>query len=352
MKTILYITNIEVPYKVKFFNELAKHCDLTVLYEREKSSNRNNEWSKSQNIYYKKEYLNGINVGNENSFSLKIFKYLFNKYDEVIISCYNSPIQMLAIIVMRMLHKPYIISIDGELFIDADKSKSKIKKFFLRGAKKYLAAGEQCANNLKKAISNSDVATYYFSSLSESELKINNSKCNTRKRGDEILVVGQYFDYKGMDIALEAAKKNPDLRYKFIGMGKRTDLFIKQKDAESVHNVEIIPFLQKEDLENEYCKCSMLVLPSRQECWGLVINEAASFGTPIVATNGSGAAIEFLSDKYSKFIAEAGNADDLYEKINLLLHNDNDLYSNDLVNKSRNYSIEHMVYEHCCALEL
>ena len=36
-KKILYISNIEVPYRVSFFNEFAKHCDLTVLYERKKS---------------------------------------------------------------------------------------------------------------------------------------------------------------------------------------------------------------------------------------------------------------------------------------------------------------------------
>ena len=56
MKKILYITNIEVPYRVKFFNELAKYCDLTVLYERSKSSNRDGSWSSSEKINYKALY--------------------------------------------------------------------------------------------------------------------------------------------------------------------------------------------------------------------------------------------------------------------------------------------------------
>ena len=68
MKKILYITNIEVPYRVKFFNELAKHCDLTVLYERSKSSNRDGSWSSSEKINYKALYLDGIKIKNENSY--------------------------------------------------------------------------------------------------------------------------------------------------------------------------------------------------------------------------------------------------------------------------------------------
>lgn len=57
-----------------------------------------------------------------------------------------------------------------------------------------------------------------------------------------------------------------------------------------------------------------MVLHSRQECWGLVINEAASFGTPIVSTYSCGAIVEFLNDKYSEFMAKPNNPEDLYQK--------------------------------------
>ena len=93
MKKVLYLTNIEVPYRVCFFNELAKHCDLTVLYERKKSSNRNNEWSKSEKHIFKSKYLNGIKIKAENAFSFGILKEIFSDYDVVIVGCYNSPVQ-------------------------------------------------------------------------------------------------------------------------------------------------------------------------------------------------------------------------------------------------------------------
>jgi glycosyltransferase involved in cell wall biosynthesis len=111
-------------------------------------------------------------------------------------------------------------------------------------------------------------------------------------------------------------------------------------------NIEIIPFLQKEDLNNEYKRCALMLLPTRQESWGLVVNEAASFGTPIVSTYGSGAAVEFLSDKYTKYLAEPNDVDSLYSCVRQCLADNSTEYSKYLKAFSRNYSIERSVSLH------
>lgn len=355
MKKILYITNIEVPYKVKFFNELAKHCNLTVLYERRLSDNRNKNWSKSEQIKYNVEYLDGIKIGNEFSFSVKFLKYAVSKkYDSIIISCFNSPVQMMMSVFMKAFNKPYILSLDGEIFLNGPGVKSKLKRYFLSGAKKYLTAGEASAQSLRKIINTKEVIPYYFSSLTDSEIEEHILSAKEINRDNTVLVIGQYFDYKGMDIAFQAAKLSPSVKYKFVGMGERTKMFIDEQHTEAASNVEIIPFLQKKDLEQEYKKAALLVLPSRQECWGLVINEAASFGTPIVSTTGSGAAVEFLSGNYDKYLACPENAEELCSKILLALDDKQGYpeYSKYLIEKSREYSIQKMVIQHCKALDL
>ena len=352
MKKVLYVTNIEVPYRVRFFNQLAEHCDLTVLYGREKGAQRNGKWSKSQSISHKALYLKGFKLGLEDTFSFGILKHVFSKqYDAVVLGCYNSPTQMLAILAMRLFRKPYILNIDGEVFVGEKGFKNKLKKFFLSGASHYVAAGEKSAESLKAIVKNKPITSYYFSSMSEEELKHNaNIGCNP---GQTVLVVGQYLDVKGIDVALEAAKMDDSFQYKFIGMGAQTQEFIEKYQAASVKNVEFIPFLQKQDLEKEYQTCGVFVLPSRQECWGLVVNEAASFGTPIVSTWGSGAGVEFLADEYPCYLANPGDHKDLYQKIKAALLDENkEEYGRFLLEKSKKYSIEQAVEAHCRVLEI
>ena len=350
MKKVLYVSNIEVPYRVRLFNELAKHCELTVLYETEKTDIRNNEWSKSEISFYKKKYIGGKRIKAENSFSLKAVKEVFCDYDVIVIGCFNSPVQLLMMLTMRLLRKPYILNLDGEIFADGKDLKSALKRFFLKGAEKYLVAGNEAIASLKKIIHNKEMIPYYFSSLSDAELSEN---AHSKKENDGfVLVVGQYLDVKGMDVALECAKLNPDIRYKLVGMGSRTELFKEKYCTSNVKNVEIVPFLKKEELAEEYKKCSLFVLPSRQECWGLVINEAASYGIPIVSTYGSGAAVEFLAKDYPQYLAIPGDAHSLLCCIESALKGDREEYSRYLIEKSKQYSIEKGVKAHIEAFGL
>lgn len=343
---VLYLTNIEVPYRVRFFNELAKHCDLTVLYERHRSANRDSAWAGSEERAFKAEFLRGISLGNENAFSLGIFKWILGGYDAIVVGCFNSPVQLLAMLTMRLFRRPFFINSDGEAFLSGSGVKAKLKRFLLSGAKGYFAAGEQSARTMSDALKR-EVTPYYFSSLSDSEVA--EHAHITGSREDALLVVGQYFDYKGMDVALEAAKMDPSVRYRFVGMGKRTEQFLQERMPKPLPNVEVIPFLQKQELERAYQTCAAVVLPSRQECWGLVINEAASFGTPIISTWGSGAAVEFLGEGYPQLLAQPGDPEDLYGKIRTFRAMDGEeraAYSRYLREKSKAYSIEKGVAAH------
>ena len=348
MKKVLYISNIEVPYRVRFLNQLSKECDLTVLYERKRSSNREKNWAKSAECEYRTKYLRGIKLGGEYSLSLGILKEIFSGYDCVIIGCYSSVVQMMAILAMRLLRKPYFLNLDGEPYVDKNGFKSKVKRFFLCGADKYVVAGNRAAESLRQVVGQKQVFPYNFSSLSRDEVQ-NHIQAKVDQRNDVALVVGQYFDYKGMDVALKAAEMDPHHQYKFVGMGKRTGLF--ENDFHIPDNVQIIPFLPKEELEREYQSCAMLVLPSRRECWGLVINEAASYGMPIVSTWGSGAAVEFMAEAYPQYLATPADPEDLLRCIDLCRHSgDQEQYSEYLKKRSQEYHIEQNVQAHVMAL--
>lgn len=336
MKKILYLSNIEVPYRVRFFNELAKHCRLTVLYESRSCQHRDPRWAKSEEKKFRAEYL-----------TESLLSVLQESYDTVILGCYHTPMQIFAAALLRLRNIPYVINLDGEPYLDGNGMKARCKRLLLDGGAAYLTAGERAARSLQDLAANRCVTPYYFSSLSGQEAR---RELPREKRTDTILVVGQYLPYKGLDVALEAARMDKTLHYRFVGMGARTEKM--KRENRIPENVELVPFLSREALEREYMRCALLVLPSRRECWGLVINEAASFGTPVVSTWGSGAAVEFLSEKYPQYLAEPGDAADLLCCIRrCLAAEDNEAYGAFLREKGLRYNLEHSVRIHMEALE-
>ena len=156
MKKVLYMTNIEVPYRVRFFNELAKYCDLTVLYEKHSSESRDITWAKSEHTHHCRKYLK-----KESLFFTGILKHVRTGYDTIIVGCYNSPVQMLAMLYMRLMRIPFIINLDGEPFLEGKGIKNRLKRFFLSGAEQYLVAGEKAAESLKKAVGRKTVIPYH-----------------------------------------------------------------------------------------------------------------------------------------------------------------------------------------------
>ena len=67
MKKILYMTNLPVPYKIDFFNELGRNMNLTVVFERRKASDREDSWLSSSFLNFNAVFMNGKEYGNEGS---------------------------------------------------------------------------------------------------------------------------------------------------------------------------------------------------------------------------------------------------------------------------------------------
>ena len=100
---VLFTANIPSPYRVDFFNELGKLCDLTVIYEREHSIVRNSRWYGRGARNYHEVYLKGIKTGEAETISLEIIKYISDRsFDRIIVGMYSSPTSMIAIEYMRL----------------------------------------------------------------------------------------------------------------------------------------------------------------------------------------------------------------------------------------------------------
>lgn len=344
-KRVLYLTNLPAPYKVEFFDALAKTCDLTVAYERVSSKKRDKKWNVQKKTHkYREIWLEGIQTGEEGSVDLSVIRLLrAEKYNVILINGYSSLTEIMAIIYLRIRGDCFGIVCDGLLENRESRFKNYFKTFLITSADFWLSSGEMTDHVLMQhGAVRKRIFRYPFSSVSEADIErktydrfFYKQKIGCRSKY-MILYAGQGIYRKGIDILLDAVKGlDVDYRLYLVGTGN-----VAEADS---GKIEVVPFLNKEDLKLYYMAADVFVLPSREDIWGLVINEALGYGTPVVATDRCGAALEMLRDGYNGAIVPIENAKELQQKINEILQSDYyESYTKHAVATAEKYTIEKM----------
>jgi glycosyltransferase involved in cell wall biosynthesis len=109
--------------------------------------------------------------------------------------------------------------------------------------------------------------------------------------GCTFLYVGRFSQEKGVDVLLRAFRDVPG-RLVLAGTGPQED----QVRAIADDRVELLGHVARENLPALYASADCLVLPSRSEAWGMVLNEAAAAGLPLVATDAAGGGYDLIEE--------------------------------------------------------
>lgn len=96
----------------------------------------------------------------------------------------------------------------------------------------------------------------------------------------------------------------------FIGRGPLKESLRHQAEALGVEAV-FAGFREGADLARHYLAADFLVLPSDNDSWGLVINEAMAAGLPVIASDACGATPDLVLDGVTGYGFRAGDAGDL-----------------------------------------
>lgn len=152
----------------------------------------------------------------------------------------------------------------------------------------------------------------------------------SKKNADRcrLLFIGFDWQRKGGDIAFETLLKLEE-------MGIPSELIVCGcvPPASYRHpHMKIIPFLDKNDpaqnqeFEQLYLSSHFLLLPTRNECFGIVFCEANAFGLPVIAT-ATGGTPETVKDGENGFLLPFAARGDAYASIIADLFHDEQRYS-------------------------
>jgi glycosyltransferase involved in cell wall biosynthesis len=361
---VFFLTNLPAPYRALFFAELGKLCDLTVFYERNSASNRNDKWNAQTENTYRVIFLKGKKIGEDNSFCPEIIRYLSSdKYDKYIVGMYSTFTAMIAITYLKYHHIPFYLSTDGG-FIQKDFALIyQIKRYFIGAASYWLCPCDMAVDYFvyygairKKAYK------YLFTSLTEHDIKVaykmkQEGKQLLRKKLDMkekyiLLSVGR-FSYeggygKGYDTLLSASMSFSDDIGVYIVGDEPTDEFLKWKEEKKLDHIHFVGFKEKQELAEYYTSADAFILLTRKDVWGLVINEAMSFCLPIITTKQCIAGLELVDDGVNGYLVNAGDIHASINAVNQVFANSYKTYLMGIESRRRieEYTIENMAYTH------
>ncbi len=356
---ILFITNLPSPYRVSFFNELGKQCALTVCFERHSAADRDSKWVNRDQKNFREIYAKVTPVGADQSRGNGIVEVIKQEeFDHLIITGYASPAVMRAIAYCRRHKIPYYIESDGAFYQKDRFPKNIVKKYLLCGAKAHFTTCEEHIRYLNSlGISRERINKYYFTSLAQSDILAEPlnvaEKANIRQtlgmtEKNVVLSVGQFIHRKGYDVLLNACQSLPSTVGVYIVGGTPTDEYLSLKETYKLDHVHFVDFMTKEQLKQWYFAADCFVLPTREDVWGLVINEAMAYGLPIITTDHCIAGLELVTNGENGYIIPVENAEILSEKINLIINSDQVLENmgRSSIEKIQWYTFENMAKVH------
>lgn len=351
---VLYLTNCPAPYRVKFFNELTKYCELTVVFEMDHAKNREDKWKSDEKYKFTAVHLKSLYCRQESALCPSVVKYLKDfKDDIIVVGGYSTPTGMLSIIYMNMHRIPYILNCDGGMVKDDSKLKYHIKKYFIGSAFAWLSTGEMCKQYLLHYGATEDrIYCYPFTSVRQNDIRKvdSNQKVELRrqlaiKENKMILFVGSFIYRKGLDILLEACYDMEDVALVLVG-GDEIKEFLPNLTAEQKCKVYIEGFKTETEVKKYYRAADIFVLPTREDIWGLVVNEAMAVGLPVITTDQCGAGVELIRNGVNGYCIE--NIERL--KTNILYLMDDECarvkMAENSISTSKNYTIERMAEVH------
>ena len=352
---VLFVTNYPSPYRVDFFNLLGKYVDLTVAFTEkiEAQKHRSSKWFNEDYSGFKAVFLNSQIAIGKVKVAKDIIPLLKSNFDHIILP----PTQMLAIEYMKMHRIPFAIEADGGFISAESRLHYLIKRHFISSADSWLSSGKATALYFKHYGAKEE-SIFYYPFTSQRKKDLDSAQIIDSREKDKlreklgiseprmVLFVGQMIHRKGIDVLLKAAQELPENVAVVIVGSEPTEEYLEMWKELNLKNVYFVGFKVKDELAEYYEAADLFVMPTREDIWGLVINEAMSYGLPIVSTDRCVAALELVENDVNGMIVPVENSAALAEGILKVL----DLDMIEMGQRSRlmiqNYTIEKMVEAH------
>lgn len=282
------LTEIPAPYRIPLFNALAERVDLRVLFLRERHPERRYDLHRDE-LRFEWEVLPGA------SFTVRAHWLVLNVRvarrlrgaDAVVLGGWNQPSFLNALIWCRRRGVPTIVWAESTTMDRRSGRHEVLKRMLLPRVDAFVvpgAAAQEYLVTLGVPVERITVAANTV------DPGIFGHAERTRAGGAcRLIAVARLAHEKGLDVLLEATEGLP-VEVVIAGTGPEESRLRELAGP----NVTFLGNVERDALPGLYASADVAVVPSRSDPWGMVLNEAALAGLPLISTTAPGGAHELV----------------------------------------------------------
>jgi len=338
---IAYLTNIPSPYRIAMIEawvrELSRNgIELSTYYTDEGDQGRG--WNVRPTAGAREVRLRTLfSFPGYGRFNLGLFR-MVRESDVVMIGGFEQASYLASALLARLMRRKVVLLFDGfsPKRMKSDPPHARIiKKLTAWLCHGFFANGQVGRDFLvgQLGVDHRKVFNQYLSVPTgdiEAEMAVARSRKELRLElgvpQDRLVLAscGYLIERKRPDLIIDAlALIHPARRptAMFIGRGPLEGTLASQAKKRGV-DIRFAGFRQGRELAKHYLASDALVLASRDDPWGLVVNEAMAAGLPVVCSDACGANLDLVEEGVTGFDFSSGSADDLAFAIEKLIASD------------------------------
>jgi len=321
---VLLLHNFLTPYRVPLFTELARRFDLDVFILGDVRKIR--DWpGTAPEDAFRYRHLPRIDLSFGSRYNVLTLNYTTpwalarHRHDAVICCGWDSPALVYAALHARLTRTPFVLwsgSTPAEQTLVRTVSLPAVRAL-ARLADAWVAYGTRAKTYLETLGADGDRVFRAFNTVDleffAAGARMNDTERDAFKRElgiqtpHVVLYCGNLLDLKGVFELVPAfvdfAKKREDVTLLLVGSGADEAKYRAHFEAAGMGGCVVFAgFVARTDVPRYYGIANLLVLPSRTEVWGLVINEAMSCGVPVLTTEAVGAVTDLLRDGENGYV--------------------------------------------------
>lgn len=339
MKKVAFVTYAAAPYRIKQLEEFSKYAAIHVYYISEKMVDR--AWNLAGERSFAEEKLpvafkaKGLGAVHKN------LKKIVQENDLIIIGGYSSATYIVLSLLCKMYKKPSVVLLDGvspkKLTEDGKGVKNIVKKFVLGNSAAAFGNGTVAKRYFKDVLGyQKQVYPQVLTSNVGAVMQHTEQKAELRTHFCETYGIDpakKIVSYSGRLLARKNVKdiidalvqlNREDLHFMIFGGGTAEE----EQDLVTYAQSKNVPMTitgfitDQDELYKHYFMSDVFILPSIDDPWGLVVNEAMAASLPVIVSDGCGCSLDLVEDGKNGYVYPGGDSQALAEKITQVLEQD------------------------------